>query len=112
MDTVGHLARDSDGKHAPPKSQPVHPAPVPPYLHFGEVVDGMYHRRYSAEQHIRKGVAQGVGVGVYHLRPKMFHGAGNPPKHRRVEAPLLTHVPYLYSVLRESSLRGQAERAA
>ena len=83
-DTGGHLARDRDGEHAPPESQPMHPALVPSHLPFGEVVDGVHHRRYPAEQHVRKRVAQSVAMGVHDLGPETFHGAGDPREHQRV----------------------------
>src|SRR5215218_1241122 len=51
-------------------------------------------------------------MGVQHLRLETFYGAGNPRKRQRVEASLLAHVPHWYSVLRESSLQGRAERAS
>jgi hypothetical protein len=111
-ETISHLFCDCDRKHTSPKGYPVHQSPGPIYFPFGKVVNGVYHRRYSAAQHIRESIAQSISMGVYHLRPKMFHGAGNPRNHEWVEASPLGHVPYRYSVLRESFLYVRAQRAA
>src|SRR5918993_898370 len=75
-DTFSHLCCDGDRKHTSPKSQSMYPALVPLYFPFGKVMDGVYHRRWSAPQHIRESIAQSIGVGVYHVRPIMLQGAG------------------------------------
>ena len=113
MDAVGHLPRDRDGKHTSPKGHPAYQVPGPIiYLPLGEVMDGVHHRRYSAVEHVRESVEQGIGMGVHHVRPKVFHDAGDPRKHQRVEASLLAQEPHGYSVVREGFLCVRAQRAA
>src|SRR5204862_2616265 len=80
-DAVGHLSRYRNGKHTSLESQPMYPALVPLNFPLGKVVDGVYHRWYSAAQHVRERIVQSIGMGVHDLGPKHFHGALNPRNH-------------------------------